>query len=117
MGLRKLADESEKLVTDLQVEKAANILALGVMTGELKYAAYQDATGVTSDGFCFTYIFTKTFHAVPSVFYELVKIDKEIGWLNRDHAELIVFQFKAMEIILDEQVINYHKIDARFKMV
>ena len=42
--------------------------------------------------------------ADPVVFFQILKIDRQIGWTNPEYVESLVFVFKGLKIIEDEKV-------------
>ena len=43
----------------------------------------------------------------PKPFFDILEIDKKIGWIKAEHLESRVFTYKAIKVIKDENV-NYN---------
>jgi len=43
-------------------------------------------------------------HMTPRAFFDILEIDREIGWTNPKHVETRVFYWKALKVIKDEEV-------------
>ena len=57
-----------------------------------------------SYGFYVMYLKLTMTKADPVVFFQILKIDRQIGWTNPEHLESLVFVFKGLKIIEDEKV-------------
>ena len=40
----------------------------------------------------------------PEAFFQILEVDRQIGWIHQVNIETNVFRFKAIKIIEDEQV-------------
>ena len=65
---------------------------------------YLAVDGQTSCGFYFLFLKLTTYEANAKAFFQILEIDWQIGWSNPAHVEANVFEFKAIQIIEDEQV-------------
>ena len=66
--------------------------------------AYQDSLGQESAGFYILFLELKQYEADPNAFFEILEVDRKIGWTNPEHVEELVFNKKGLKIINDEQV-------------
>ena len=65
-----------------------------------------DGKGSKHVSFGFYHLFMKLtkYEADPTTFFQLLEIDRKIGWTNPAHVEEIVFANKGIKIIEDEKV-------------
>ena len=104
-------------ISDEVLEKVIHIFCHN-LTQLPQYIHYIDANGKESFGFYISYIFSTLYSADPSVFRELLKIDKQIGWTamarnwwpgadlwtDQKHIEEVIFRCKVIKIIEDKEV-------------
>ena len=69
-----------------------------------EWTGFGDADGTTSNGFYYLFLRLTKHKAEPEPFLQILQVDQKIGWTNPAHVETLVFQYKAMKIIADEQV-------------
>ena len=66
--------------------------------------SYGTVDGQVSFGFYHLYLKLTKYEADPKIFFQLLEIDRKIGWTNAAHVEEIVFFNKGIKIIEDEKV-------------
>ena len=92
-----------KLVQRKIFKKIVEILKKS-KNGIPKYASYTAGNGNISCGFYIDLLFLETYETCPKLFFQLLEIDRNIGWTNPDHVEECVFRYKGIKIIKDENV-------------
>ena len=60
--------------------------------------------GQGSSGFYILYLGLKRYDADPKPFFRILEVDRKIGWTNPTHVEYLVFYYKAIKIIEEEEV-------------
>ena len=60
--------------------------------------------GQESYGFYFLFLKFTMIETDPEIFFQILKIDRKIDWVNLAHVEQSVFYFKAINVINDEKV-------------
>ena len=60
--------------------------------------------GHVSYGFYLLFLKLTKFEANPEAFFQILEIDRKIGWTNPSHVEFVVFDYKGIKIIEDEEV-------------
>ena len=68
------------------------------------FASCIDYKGNESFGFYIGLLRSEKWETEPKAFFDLLKIDRKIGWKNDDHIETCIFFFKAIKIIEDHNV-------------
>jgi len=68
-------------------------------------ASFTDQKGNLSFGFYIGLLRSEKWEtAIPKAFFDLLKIDRNIGWTNDDHIEECIFFYKGIKIIEDQNV-------------
>ena len=57
-----------------------------------------------SCGFYHLFMKLTKWEADPKAFFQILEVDKKIGWTHPAHVEEIVFNYKGIKIIADEEV-------------
>ena len=60
--------------------------------------------GQVSCGFYYWYLTLTKHEADPKVFFQILEVDRKMGWTNPAHVEEVVFSYKGIKIIDDEKV-------------
>ena len=69
-----------------------------------KYLGYTDQSGKSSDGFYIGFLDLLKWETDPIPFFEILKIDQQIGWTDPEHVETTIFRYKAIKVIKDKTV-------------
>jgi len=94
-------EEEGKIISQSSMQKVVGILA--------KFLAQFDNLSQGGpwwrQGFCVLYLIAANLDADLTDLLEIRKVDEEVGWfIGRDKLESFIFGFKAVNIILDEEV-------------
>ena len=73
-------------------------------TGVPDVLGFEAADGRKSFGFYIVFLDLTKWEADPTVFFKILEVDQKIGWTNPAHVEHVVFSFKGIKIIDDEEV-------------
>ena len=69
-----------------------------------QYFGYTDQSGKESNGFYVEFLRLSKTETDPIGFFEILKIDEKIGWINYEHLEETIFGYKAIKVIKDKKV-------------
>ena len=71
-----------------------------------------------SYGFFLLFLRLTKWEADPAAFFQILEVDRKIGWTNPAHVEESIFYFKAIKIIDDQQVsVELVSLSKRIKIV
>jgi len=98
----KLNDQN-KTCSDGEIQKMTKIFEK-CKNGTPKYASYEDDNGNISYGFYHGLLDLKKYETDSKSFFQILEIDQKLGWINPDHIEEVVFYYKAIKIIEDQNV-------------
>ena len=92
-----------KTCSDEEIHKIIKIFEK-CKNGIPETVGYKDDNGNTSYGFYVGLLRLEKYETDPKLFFQILEIDQKIGWTNPEHVEELVFYFKGIKIIEDQNV-------------
>ena len=96
-------NKENKTCSDEYTQKIVEIFEK-CKNGIPKSASFEDMNGNVSYGFYTELLVLEKYNTDPNLFFQILEIDQKIGWSNPDHIEYLVFEYKGIKIIQDENV-------------
>jgi len=96
-------NHQNKTCSDGDIKKIIKIIEQ-CKNGIPETARYMDHNGNASCGFYIGLLHLEKYETDPKLFFQILEIDQKIGWTNPDHVEEVVFYYKGIQIIDDQNV-------------